>query len=102
MPLAEGIERGLGLGGPVGCAGAKGAGGQRLVAAHLLGVVGSRLAPVCKTGNATQHFLSLERKSAKLLDPLWLRPLWLRPSGPTIPLPVSPGRASEWPRLHDY
>lgn len=53
MPLAERIECGLGLGGPVGCARAQGAGGQRLVAAHLLGVVGCRLAPVYRTGNAT-------------------------------------------------
>lgn len=50
VPFGEGVERSFGLRRPVGGAGAKGAGGQRLaqvVWAHLLRVVGGRLTPVC-------------------------------------------------------
>lgn len=57
----ERVERRFSFGGPVGGGGAKGAGGQRLaqvVWAHLLGVVGSCLTPVCtrETINYLQIF----------------------------------------------
>lgn len=55
VALGERVERGLGLGRPVGRAGAEGAGGQRLgqvLGADLLGVVGGRLAPVCRQTGA--------------------------------------------------
>lgn len=57
----ERVERRFSFGGPVGGGGAKGAGGQRLaqvVGAHLLGVVGSCLTPVCtrETINYLQIF----------------------------------------------
>lgn len=50
VSLGERVQCSFGFGGPVGGAGAERAGGQRLaqvVRAHLLGVVGGRLTPVC-------------------------------------------------------
>lgn len=57
VSLGERVERGLGFRGPVGGAGAEGAGGQGLaqvVRAHLLRVVGGRLTPVCNVQTHSQ------------------------------------------------
>ena len=53
VAFREGVECSFGLGGPVGSAGSKRAGGQRfaqVVWAHLLSVVRGCLTPVCKRG----------------------------------------------------
>lgn len=62
VSLAEGVQCSLGFGRPVGGAGAKGAGGERLaqvVRAHLLRVVGGRLTPVCNKETTDQPLYSL-------------------------------------------